>query len=188
MLLIAGLGNPGQQYADTRHNVGFAAVDHLQHCFNFSWTKATKFNAEVANGTFNSHKILLAKPLSYMNLSGNSLQSICSYYKIPVSDLIVIHDDIDLTLGSVKLKLAGSSGGHNGLKSIDSNLGNNYLRIRIGVGRPLNANIDVADYVLGNFSKDEEGKIDHALKLIADNFDLIFNKKFEEFKKKAASN
>lgn len=188
MLLIAGLGNPGQQYADTRHNVGFAAVDHLQHCFNFSWTKATKFNAEVASGTFNSHKVLLAKPSSYMNLSGNSLQSICSYYKIPVSNLIVIHDDIDLTLGSVKLKLAGSSGGHNGLKSIDSNLGNNYLRIRIGVGRPLNSNIDVANYVLGNFLKDEEGKIDHAVKLIANNFDLILNKEFEEFKKKAASN
>ena len=188
MLLIAGLGNPGQQYADTRHNVGFAAVDHLQHCFNFSWTKATKFNAEVASGTSNSHKILLAKPLCYMNLSGNSLQSICSYYKIPVSDLIVIHDDIDLTLGSVKLKLAGSSGGHNGLKSIDSNLSNNYYRIRIGVGRPTNANIDVADYVLGSFSKDEEIKIDYAIKLITNNFDLILNKKFEEFKKNVAVN
>ena len=100
MFLIAGLGNPGQQYRNTRHNVGFMAVDYLQQCFNFVWTKSVKFNAEIASGIFNSHKILLAKPLCYMNLSGNPLQSICSYYKIPPENLIVIHDDIDLAVGS----------------------------------------------------------------------------------------
>ena len=182
MWLIAGLGNPGQQYATTRHNVGFVALDRLQHCFNFSWTKSAKFNAEIASGTFNSHKILLAKPLTYMNLSGNALQSICSYYKIPVDNLIVIHDDIDLPVGAVKFKLAGGNGGHNGLKSIDSNLGNNYHRIRVGVGRPANPNMEVADYVLGSFLKPEEEKIYSVIESVASNIGLILNREFEKFK------
>ena len=184
MFLIAGLGNPGQQYRNTRHNVGFIAVDYLQHCFNFVWTKSIKFNAEIASGIFNSHKILLAKPLCYMNLSGNPLQSICSYYKIPPENLIVIHDDIDLSVGSVKLKLAGSSAGHNGLKSIDSILGNDYYRIRIGVGRPTNSSVGVADYVLSRFSNLESEKIDDLIKLIINNFELVLNREFEKFKAK----
>ena len=154
MKLIVGLGNPGIQYQFTRHNVGFMVVDEIfYHHFSASdWKK--KFNGLAASGEINGQKILLLKPETFMNLSGKAVLSACSFLKIGPADIIVIHDDIDLEIGKIKVKVGGSSAGHNGIKSIDSAIGTEYHRIRVGVGRPT-TQMDIADYVLSNFSKEE---------------------------------
>lgn len=154
-LLIVGLGNPGTEYKSTRHNVGFMAVDFLAG-ENAKWKKEK--NALIAKGENNT---IFVKPQTFMNNSGVAVQSLMTYYKIPVENLIVIHDDIDLKIGNVRIKTGGGSGGHNGIKSIDSVVGPEYKRIRIGVGHPrdMNSSIDPSDWVLGKFTKDELEKI-----------------------------
>lgn len=184
MFLIVGLGNPGRQYFNTRHNVGFIAVDHIISRYNCLGSTSSKFDAELASGIIEGHKICLAKPMTYMNLSGRAVASICAYYKIPQKHLIVIHDDIDLEVGQLKAKLGGGSGGHNGLKSIDQHIGNNYFRIRIGVGRPDQVSIEVADYVLGQFKTEEYQKILLTIELISTNLITLLAGKIEEFKQK----
>lgn len=184
MLLVVGLGNPGRQYLGSRHNVGFMAIVSLVDRCNLLSNMNPKFNTELAIGFFKEHKLLLAKPMTYMNLSGNAVQSICSYYRIKTKDIVVIHDDVDLEIGRVKFKLGGSSGGHNGLKSIDQNLGNDYYRIRVGIGRPNNKNIDIADYVLGKFTLNEQSTILNSIKVIEDNFELLVSNQLEKFKEK----
>ncbi len=166
MFLIVGLGNPGELYKKTRHNSGFMAADFVSSRHNFTWNHKPKFNADVASGVIDGHQVILCKPSTFMNLSGNAVLSIMSYYKIEHNKLIVIHDDIDLELGKLKCKLGGSSGGHNGLKSIDKAIGPNYHRIRIGVGRPDSKHAYIADYVLGNFS-------DSDLLVLYEKYDII---------------
>lgn len=186
-ILIVGLGNPGSKYERTRHNSGFIAVDYLAAHHQFSFQNKSKFNADISEGlTLKFGKLILAKPSVYMNLSGLPIKSICSYYNVKPSSVYVIHDDLDLELGRIKYKFAGGSGGHNGLKSLDQNLGNDYHRIRIGIGRPTTSTVDVADYVLGRFLDDERQLIITAIKKIADNIDLLFLQQIEEFKKKIA--
>jgi PTH1 family peptidyl-tRNA hydrolase len=153
--LIIGLGNPGTEYKSTRHNVGFMAADFLAGT-DAKWKKEK--NALVAKVENNK---IFVKPQTFMNNSGLAVQSLMTFYKIPVENLIVIHDDMDLKIGNVRIKKGGGSGGHNGIKSIDSVVGPEYKRIRIGVGHPrdINSPIDPSDWVLGKFTKDELEKI-----------------------------
>ena len=149
MKLIVGLGNPGKKYEKNRHNVGFLTVDYLIDKFN-----ATKVSSKFKGELFKSNDFLFLKPNTYMNLSGESVKMVKDFYKLNNDDIIVIHDDIDLKTGALKFKKGGGSGGHNGLKSIDSHIGNDYWRVRIGVGRPERKE-EVVNYVLSDFSEDE---------------------------------
>ncbi|XVN41271.1 MAG: aminoacyl-tRNA hydrolase [Rickettsia endosymbiont of Argas persicus] len=183
MMLIIGLGNPGKEYERTRHNIGFVALDKLANQYNTSFSVKKKFDCGIAESNQEKQKLIFIKPTTYMNLSGKSVIAVKTYYNITLEKVFVIHDDIDLELGRIKLKTGGGNGGHNGLKSIDGVIGNNYNRIRIGVGRPQN-NQDVADYVLNNFPKSEYIVAEQAINKITDNFDLILENKLEEFKSK----
>ena len=154
MKLIVGLGNPGKDYKDTRHNVGFLVLDHYLNTDD--WKE--KFKALYHETRINGVKVLFIKPLTYMNLSGDSVIQFVNYFDIDLNDILVIHDDLDLTFGSYKLKKNSSAGGHNGIKSIINNLGSdNFARLKIGISH--DKSIDTKDYVLGNFSKSEKDKL-----------------------------
>ena len=150
MKLIVGLGNPGAAYQMNRHNIGFMVVDLIQEEQNFpNWSEKFKgFYTKKDN-------VVLLKPQTYMNLSGQSIQACMTFFKLILDDIWVIHDDIELSLGEVKTKEGGSAKGHNGLRSIDQCVGQNYKRVRCGIGRPTQKAQDVASYVLSNFSQDE---------------------------------
>ncbi|MDZ7603170.1 MAG: aminoacyl-tRNA hydrolase, partial [Hoeflea sp.] len=150
MLLIAGLGNPGPQYARNRHNVGFMAVDEIARRHSFSGF-SKKFRGEIAEGTIADQKVLLLKPMTFMNLSGDSVGDALRFYKLSPADLIVLHDELDIAPGKLKLKTGGGNGGHNGLKSIDAHCGKDYKRLRIGIGHPGHKD-RVSPYVLGDFA------------------------------------
>lgn len=156
MFIIAGLGNPKKEYDNTRHNIGFAMIDALADKYNIS-VMNMKHKALTGKGIINGQKVILAKPLTYMNLSGESIYPLAEYYKIDVSaELIVISDDISLPPGQIRIRKRGSAGGHNGLKDIIRHLGSeDFQRIRIGVGEKPKG-YDLADYVLGHFSKEEQ--------------------------------
>jgi PTH1 family peptidyl-tRNA hydrolase len=134
MWLVTGLGNPGKEYEGTRHNIGFAVVDLLAQRHRGSF--ATKWKGAVAQVSLGGESVLLLKPQTYMNLSGQAVQPCMAFFKIPLEQVLVVHDDLDLELGQIKLKRGGSPGGHNGLKSIDQCIGQAYLRIRGGIGHP----------------------------------------------------
>ncbi|MBR1649294.1 MAG: aminoacyl-tRNA hydrolase [Alphaproteobacteria bacterium] len=169
MFLIVGLGNPGAQYAHTRHNVGFKAVDVIAEKYGFSaWRE--KFDGLIAEGKIGGEKVYLLKPQTFMNLSGNSVVKTAMFYKILPDNIVVIHDDIDLPIDKIKAKTGGSSGGHNGIKSIDSHITNAYHRIRIGVGRPKS---DAVSYVLSGFSKEELENLYQNIEIIANNIDVL---------------
>ena len=155
MHIIAGLGNPGREYAHTRHNVGYDTLDILADKHSIS-VDTTKFKGLIGKGIINGEKVILLKPLTYMNLSGESIREAVDYYKTdPETDLIVIYDDIYLDPGNIRIRKQGSAGGHNGMKNIISHLGTEiFPRVRIGVGEKPKA-YDLKDYVLGHFSKDE---------------------------------
>lgn len=155
--LIAGLGNPGLTYADTRHNIGFMVADALADKFSVSFSKG-KFNAEQGRST-GKHRLTLIKPLLYMNQSGMPVQNTSRFFDIAPAQLIVVHDDLDLPFGAVRLKQGGGHGGHNGLRSIIKTLGtNDFMRLRMGIGRPQHG--DPADYVLGRFTPEEKTMLD----------------------------
>jgi len=152
MTLIVGLGNPGKQYENNRHNVGYMVIDALLDDLSSSTSSKNAFKGEL----FKTSDILLLKPTTYMNLSGESVRAVSDYYK--PQKIIVIHDDLDLPFGTVKFKQGGGNGGHNGLKSIDAHIGNDYIRVRIGIGKPQDKNL-VANYVLGDFSKTQNADL-----------------------------
>ncbi len=181
MKLVVGLGNPGKQYSMNRHNIGFRAVDLICENYGFSDFRL-RDKAFVAEGKLDSHKVLIVKPLTYMNLSGQAVGVFMRFHKIPVEDVIVIHDDIDLAFGQIKLKQGGGHGGHNGLKSIDSQIGKNYWRLRIGVGHPGHRDL-VSAYVLNNFSKDEEKEVPFLLQDIVSAFPDLIAGEAESFMK-----
>ena len=165
--IIAGLGNPEKKYDNTRHNVGFQVIDQLGKILNIE-IKENKFNSLFTQTTYSDKKLFLAKPLTYMNLSGKAIAEIKNFYKIDVENLIVVHDELDLEFGEIKIKQAGGSAGHNGLKSIVSSLGsNNFIRLRVGIGRPPE-NQSGANYVLGKFSKAENEVIEDVLNKTCD--------------------
>lgn len=156
MFIIAGLGNPKNEYDNTRHNIGFAMIDALADKYAVS-VMDIRNKAMTGKGIINGHKVILAKPLTFMNLSGESIRPLADYYKIDVpTELIVISDDISLPPGQIRIRKRGSAGGHNGLKNIIGQLGSEeFQRIRIGVGEKPKG-YDLADYVLGRFSKEEQ--------------------------------
>jgi PTH1 family peptidyl-tRNA hydrolase len=160
--LIVGLGNPGPKYDRTRHNVGFLAVDELARRHGITW-RGRQARAEVAKGTINGIPVVLAKPQTFMNLSGESVSGLLNWHKIPPSRLIIIYDDMDLPLGTIRVRARGSAGGHNGMKSILQHLrSEEFARLRIGVERPPGAGENI-DWVLGHFTKDEQRELQPAL-------------------------
>lgn len=177
MFLIAGLGNPGDKYKNTRHNIGFLVIDEIAKNLTTSIINKSHFQTELVK---TSDKFL-AKPQTFMNQSGQSIISIAQYYDIENENIIIIHDDLDLPFATVKFKLGGGHGGHNGLKSIDSHIGQDYIRVRIGIGKP-NDKSQISDYVLSNFSKEEfidlNEIIAHTIKAI----DAILVQSLEEVK------
>ncbi len=161
--LIVGLGNPGSRYANTRHNAGFMVVDELarRHGLRFSSKQA---NAEVSRGEIAGARVILAKPLTYMNNSGRSVSQLAHFYKIPFTHVLAVYDDIALPLGTVRIREKGSAGGHNGIASLIQNLGTQgFPRLRVGVDRPVVAQHSQIDWVLGRFSKDEQKVMDEVV-------------------------
>jgi PTH1 family peptidyl-tRNA hydrolase len=153
--LVVGLGNPGKTYSKTRHNVGFMVVDKVSDAFSIALEKQ-KFDTRFGIGSINGVKIVLAKPMAYMNRSGPQVQNIAGYFRILCEDMLVVHDDIDLAFGRLKIKEKGGDGGHKGVRSIiDAFGGGNFVRLRIGVGRPGTGG-NAADYVLGKFTLEEK--------------------------------
>ncbi len=164
MYLIVGLGNPGKEYAGTRHNVGFDTIDFLAYKNNVKLDKL-KFNAVFGEYNLKGEKVILFKPVTYMNLSGNAVIEAVCYYKIPIENIIVIYDDIDISLGSLRIRPHGSSGTHNGMKSMLFQLQTeNFKRIRIGIGKNKNSNVSLADHVLQKFDNDERMLVDETIK------------------------
>lgn len=168
MYLIAGLGNPGREYENTRHNAGFASIDRLAEKNHIS-IDMKKFQALCGTGYIGGQKVLLLKPQTYMNLSGESLRAACDFFKIdPEQELIVIYDDISLAPGQLRIRAKGSAGGHNGIKSIISHLGTQvFLRVKVGVGEKPQG-WDLADYVLGHFSNEEQQVMQESFDRAAD--------------------
>ena len=164
-ILIVGLGNPGAEYARTRHNVGFIAVDELAGA-DATWK--SEHDALTYRTQIDGHAVIFVKPMTFMNLSGNAVGAIARFYKIPTENIIVIHDDMDLPVGELREKVGGGSAGHNGIKSIDSAVGAEYRRIRIGIGHPrdFDLKIDPADWVLGRIGDEQMSRIESAIKTI----------------------
>lgn len=157
MKLIVGLGNPGDKYAKTRHNIGFEVINKLQKDLNIIGEK-DKFQGLLSEKNIDGEKVLFLKPQTFMNLSGNSIAAVINFYKIDAkNDMIVIYDDMDLPVGKLRVKEKGSSGGHNGIKSIISHLGDEFLRIKCGIGKSKD---DTIDFVLGQFDKSEQEIVD----------------------------
>lgn len=153
MKLVVGLGNPGLKYKNTRHNVGFQLIDYICKKKNLSFL-GNKFNGNYCELSINDEKVILVKPLSFMNLSGDVVSKYVSFYKISYDDILIIHDDLDMDFGKVKFVFDSSSGGHNGIKDIENKLGTKkYLRLKIGISN--DKSIDTKDYVLSKFTKDE---------------------------------
>lgn len=165
MKLVVGLGNPGEKYAKTRHNIGFEVINELQKELNVTGERE-KFQGLLSEKNIDGEKVLFLKPLTFMNLSGNSIVAVVNFYKIdPKKDMIIIYDDMDLPVGKLRVKEKGSSGGHNGIKSIISHLGDEFLRIKCGIGKSKDNTID---FVLGQFDKIEQETVDKMIKNAAD--------------------
>lgn len=166
MKLFAGLGNPGGKYAGNRHNIGFMAVERIAADHGFGpWQK--NFHGLVAEGRLGAEKVILLKPGTFMNLSGQSVQSAIAFYKIPLADLMVFHDELDLAPGKIKIKQGGGHAGHNGLRSISGALGEGYGRVRLGIGHPGHKDA-VADYVLHDFAKADQDWLELVLTGVSD--------------------
>lgn len=197
MYLIVGLGNPGRQYEGTRHNMGFDTIDYLVEKHRIGQS-GVKFNAMYGKGMIGGEKVILMKPLSYMNLSGGPVQEMANYFKIdPETEMIVIYDDIDLDPGQLRIRVRGSAGGHNGIKDLINKLGTQkFLRVKVGVGAKPKG-WDLADHVLSRFSSSERKIVDEAIckagdaveKILSEGVDAamnIYNKKVEPVSSKEA--
>jgi len=160
--LIIGLGNPGDKYAKTRHNVGFWFIDELAKRYNATFKAETKFSGEVAKANVEGHSVWLLKPSTFMNRSGLSAHQISSFYKIPVDQVLVAYDELDLPTGTVRLKVSGGHGGHNGLRDLHAQITKEYTRLRFGIGHPGDSK-KVADYVLSHPNQDDEIAIQNAI-------------------------
>nr|WP_263323938.1 aminoacyl-tRNA hydrolase [Neobacillus sp. Marseille-Q6967] len=177
MKLIVGLGNPGKQYENTRHNIGFEVIEELSKNFSIQLDQS-KFKGLYGVGFYKGEKVVLLKPLTYMNLSGESIRAVMDYYRIETEDIVVIYDDLDLPAGKIRLRQKGSAGGHNGIKSTIAHLGTQeFNRIRIGIDRPKNG-MKVPDYVLGRFSEEEKTLTQDAVKKSAEACEFWLEKPF----------
>ncbi len=185
MKLIVGLGNPGKDYVNTRHNVGFDVIDSYALKHNLEFSK-TKFGGKFVKCNICGEEVVLLKPQKYINLSGEVVRKYVDYYKVDINDILIISDDLDLPVGKIKLKYKGSSGGHNGLKNIELNLGTEeYKRLKIGISN--NKDIDTKDYVLGHFSKSDRETVDKAIEeavlILDDYFEMDFNVLMSKYNK-----
>lgn len=197
MKIIVGLGNPTDKYKGTRHNIGFMAIDKIAEAHKITMNQH-KHKAMVGSGFVGGERVLLMKPLTYMNLSGESVRAAADFYKVDVEDILIIYDDISLEPGKLRIRKKGSAGGHNGIKSIISHMGgDNFPRIRVGIGGERHPGMDLADYVLGHFGKEEFVAINEALDnaskaavlIMDDDIDTamnLYNAKKEKKKKKKA--
>lgn len=185
MKLIVGLGNIGKEYESTRHNVGFMAIDEYAKRKSVSFKNEPRLKGYIAEVFINGKKNILLKPTTYMNLSGDSIKLVMDYYKIDQDDLIIISDDLSMDIGKIRLRPSGSAGGHNGLKSIISNLGNDkFHRIKVGISN--NGKIDIISYVLSKFGKEDKDIIDLSINKINDIIDdfikgMDFNKMMNKY-------
>lgn len=167
MKIVVGLGNPGRQYARTRHNVGFMVLDRFASTHSFSFSRS-KFKAEIATGRIGGEKVILAKPQTFMNLSGEAVGPILRFYKRELSDLLVVYDDIDIPFGSIRLRPHGGSGGHKGMQSIIANLGaDGFARLRVGIGGEELPG-DLSEYVLSKFTAAERAELDAIIQRAGD--------------------
>lgn len=185
MWLVVGLGNPGAEYAATRHNIGFVAIDRLAQRVSGGTNFSKKFHGEVSQINLDGENILLLKPQTFMNLSGKSVQAAMAFYKVPPQQLIVLHDEIDLPLGKLRIKQGGGANGHNGIKDIDQMVGPDYWRIRLGVGRATDGR-DTADYVLSRFAPDEQPLLDKTLAAVTEHMASFWNHSPEKLASKVA--
>lgn len=183
MFLVIGLGNPGMDYDNTRHNIGFMAADEIFRRYNFADYKS-KFDALIAEGKIDGEKVYILKPQTFMNLSGNAVIKAASFYKILPENIIVIHDDLDLNITQIKAKIGGGAGGHNGLKSLDSHIGPNYNRIRIGIGNPTQSREQVIGHVLSRFSKADYELVARNIDIVADNIGVLIKDGVASFSNK----
>jgi PTH1 family peptidyl-tRNA hydrolase len=184
MLVIAGLGNPGSQYAGNRHNIGFMAVDAIHRRHSFSpWTK--KFKAVISEGEIAGEKVLLIKPQTYMNLSGESVGEAMRFYKLQPSDIVAVYDELDLAPAKARIKTGGGHGGHNGIKSLDAHCGKEYRRLRLGIGHPGNKDL-VQHYVLGDFAKVDRTWLEPMLEALADNAEMLVKREDSQLMNKLA--
>jgi len=184
MLIIAGLGNPGGKYAGNRHNIGFMAVDAIHRRHSFSpWSK--KFRAEIAEGEIGGEKVLLIKPQTFMNLSGESVGEAMRFYKLQPADLVAIYDELDLAPGKARLKTGGGHGGHNGIRSLDAHCGREYRRLRLGIGHP-GVKEMVQNHVLGDFAKADKVWLEPLLDTLADNADMLVRNEDSQLMNKIA--
>ena len=173
MNLLVGLGNPGKKYKNSRHNIGYMAIDMIIKKFDLNEKNKNRFG-ECYEGKISNKKIFTLKPKEFINLSGISIKKIMNFYKININNLFVIHDDVDLPLGKIKVKVGGGNAGHNGLKNIDGLIGKNYKRIRIGIDRPLN-NKNINKFVLQNFKKEEKKEIMYSLNRVVSFLEYFIN-------------
>ena len=179
MLLLVGLGNPGPNNINNRHNIGFKIIDAINQHFKLSKQKP-KFKGLLTTGNIDEKKVYAIKPLTFMNNSGTAVKELIDYFKIDAKNVIVFHDDLDIDFGKIKAKFGGSSAGHNGIESIDKFIGKDYSRVRVGIGKPV-GNIEVADYVLQNFNDDENIGIEKILKNITSSISILVEKKLDLF-------
>ncbi|MDD9900721.1 MAG: aminoacyl-tRNA hydrolase [Alphaproteobacteria bacterium] len=179
MWMLVGLGNPGSEHRNNRHNIGFMAADAIARRHSFPDWK-NKFQSEMATGMITGEKALLLRPQTYMNLSGQAVQAAMAFYKIKPENIVVLYDELDLAPGKVRVKMAGGSGGHNGIKSIDSHIGQNYWRVRMGIGHPGDKN-RVSGYVLNDFAKADEAWLEKLLDVVADEAGRLVKPDMEGF-------
>ena len=174
IILLIGLGNPGAQYTFNRHNIGFMALDAIANHYDFpAFTQ--KFDGEITEKKFGATKVILFKPMTYMNRSGGPASQLMRFYKILPEQVYVIHDELDLVPGKFKLKKGGGDGGHNGIKSLDACIGKNYWRIRLGIGRPAYSG-QVSSYVLGDFGKEDEAWLSSLLTALGSSLENLLHK------------
>ncbi|GMO11290.1 MAG: aminoacyl-tRNA hydrolase [Rickettsiales bacterium] len=171
MYLFVGLGNIGKKYESTRHNIGFMLIDKIIEKFNFVFD-GKKFHSEIWQGKIADNKIVIIKPQTFMNDSGKAVLEIKNFYKIPIENVFVFHDDMDLPIAKIKYKIGGGNAGHNGLKSIDAMNGNQYHRIRIGIDKP-EFKDDTINWVLGKFNNEELKELEKVSNKIIDNIDFL---------------
>lgn len=176
--IVAGLGNPGKKYDGTRHNTGFAALDHLAQQWGVQVTKA-KFDALVGTASVEGAKVLLLKPQTFMNLSGVAVQKAADFYKVPAQHVIVLFDDISLAPGKLRVRPAGSAGGHNGIKSIIGNIGQDFPRVKIGVGEKPRPEYDLADWVLSRLTQAEKKAVEARYDDICGALELMMKGQFD---------
>lgn len=184
MLIIAGLGNTGQKYARHRHNVGFMAADEIVRRHSFGPWK-NKFNAEISEGTIDDERIMVIKPLTMMNLSGEAVGKAMRFYKLTPDDIVVIYDELDLAPGKLRIKKGGGNGGHNGIRSIEAHCGKEFRRMRVGIGHPGHKD-RVTGHVLGDFAKVDQDWLDPMLEAISDNAGLLASNEDNTFMNKIA--